>query len=195
MPTGYTDCIGKGATFNEFVLGCARAIGACASFRESDEIKEIEYTGSHLDEIEDIKAEICKILAMTDAELEVEATKEHNEDLARRNEGIARVKALKEKYESMLEKVNAWTPPTEDHRKFKTHMVSQIIDSLKFDCSDFYQNMVLQKLDGITWRTNKINTLVSSMAFKSSDYVREIKKIEESNKWIRALLNSLKTEK
>jgi hypothetical protein len=34
MPTGYTDKIKDGISFEEFVLSCARQFGACISMRD-----------------------------------------------------------------------------------------------------------------------------------------------------------------
>ena len=41
MPTGYTDAIKDGITFQQFAMNCARAFGACVTMRDDPSDKPI----------------------------------------------------------------------------------------------------------------------------------------------------------
>ena len=66
MPTGYTDLINNGCTFNEFVMGCARAFGATIDMRDEPlgaEIPEkFELSDYHSAKIDEAKRETKEFL-------------------------------------------------------------------------------------------------------------------------------------
>ena len=82
MPTGYTAWIEEGATFEEFILGCARAFGACISMRDEplskqipEQFKESSYDKEKVQEYIEL---LKKYESMTIEQAEIEAEKEYS---------------------------------------------------------------------------------------------------------------------
>lgn len=150
MPTGYTADIyeDKDVSFEDFALNCARAFGAFAHLRDdpkaelSDEFKVDEY---YVERFEEAKEELEKAKQMTDEDFAAEAEK----IFAREKESLLRTieekKAIRKRYENMLEEVKQWVPPTNDHIELKNFMISQLEDSIQADGSaDYYEEKLAE---------------------------------------------------
>lgn len=87
MSTGYTDCIGKGADFKQFALGCARAFGALVTMRDEPSNVEIpdEFLPSdyHKKKIKIISRQLAKIRKLSVKECSELAKKEYNSEVKR----------------------------------------------------------------------------------------------------------------
>ncbi len=75
MPTGYTAILmEKGQTFQEFIMGCARAFGALIEMRDSPNDAPIpdkfEPSDYHAKRIIELREKLAKFKLMTDAEKE-----------------------------------------------------------------------------------------------------------------------------
>ena len=113
MPTGYTADIyhGKDVSFKDFVLTCARSRGALIHMREEPldtPIRKRDNSNSyHLKEIKRLNKEIEYFnnnppsRELLEKEYDKKVDELLNEDIIRNNE----VKALKSKYEAMLDNV------------------------------------------------------------------------------------------
>ena len=193
MPTGYTEDIynGKDVSFSDFALKCARAFGACIEQRDddpNDKPKLIEKTKDnyHIKKIE--KAKKWK-----------KPTKVEFDDYVKMqtaycNEKIDKQNKLKASYQKMLDKVNAWTPPTKEHEGLKKFMIEQLTGSLDFDCSNDYYQRELNNIKQLTY-----NEYVKDMRDRNKRdieyHTNELKKDNERtdnrNAWISALYKSL----
>lgn len=150
MPTGYTADLydGKDVSFEGFTLNCARAFGALVSLRDEpdteipDEFKVDEY---YVEKFEEAKEELEKAKQMTDEDFAAEAEK----TFAREKESLLRTieerKAIRKRYENMLEQVEQWVPPTEAHIELKNFMISQLKDSIQADgLTDYYEKKLAE---------------------------------------------------
>lgn len=148
MPTVYTADLydGKDVSFEDFTLNCARA--TLPSLRDEpdaeipDEFKVAEY---HVERFEKAKEELEKAKQMTDEDFAAEAEK----TFAREKESLLRTieekKAIRKRYENMLEEVKQWVPPTSDHVALKNFMISQLEDSIKYDApTGFYEKKLAE---------------------------------------------------
>lgn len=203
MPTGYTAIIGErdDLTFREFVLRCARAMGACIMQRDDpiDDIPIFDEKPSDYHE---------KALAAAKAELEryatitIEAAKqEQDAELARtqreRRESVERSDTLRRKYNAMFAEVRRWTPPTPDHDGLKAFMQEQITESLKWDCSDrsyFLDAVVRLQVPVGEWIAAKIAAAKKDVAYHTREYAEEVERVNRRNEWKRQLVDSLPTE-
>lgn len=165
MPTGYTSIIKEGVTFEQFVLRCARAMGACIALR--DEPVDIKipvfepssYSKNKLKEAM-LRLEALSFVSVTTSSSPIinfisitEATKlaekEYKDKIAYNKNGMAENNDLFHRYIKMLSMVKAWQPPTPDHAGLKEFMSEQINSSIEFDCdNDYYHKNIPRLLTG-----------------------------------------------
>jgi hypothetical protein len=135
---------GKVTEFRDFAMGCARAFGAAIMMRDEpggqvDVEKCMESTDYHDKMIEKLRA----VKPRTDAEILAEFDGHVANRIAECHRSIEQSKVEMARYEGMLEKVEAWQPPSSDHVKFKEFMVSQLKESISHDSmTDFYEREI-----------------------------------------------------
>ena len=112
MPTGYTACIidkESPATFNQFVMGCARAFGACITMRDDPQDAEIpdsfEAGSYHKERLEAAEKDMKRLNKMGDKELLMVAESDRRDEIKRLEESLAAALREDEQYGEMLEKV------------------------------------------------------------------------------------------
>jgi hypothetical protein len=198
MPTGYTEAISKGITFEKFALSCARAFGALVTMRDEpadapipEEFKPSDYSEKQLalatDRVDELKA-------MKDAECARLAKADYEKQVQYHKEGISKDAALKAKYEAMLAEVEAWTPPSPDHEGLKKFMRDQIAESIRFDCGGNYHQDALKELRPLTgkeWRQSELNKALEQISYHSESQREENARTAARNKWVRQLKESL----
>src|SRR5258708_31721932 len=126
MPSGYTDKVQSGEVteFPEFAMRCARAFGALITMRDDpSEAPVPEQFTPHIsfydDQIAAARTTLAEIPLLSTEECERRARTAHADALdafrARQQE-----RALhKARYEAMIAKVKAWTPPTAEHDELR----------------------------------------------------------------------------
>lgn len=192
MPSGYTEMIGKGCTFPEFALTCARAMGACITMRDDpldapipDEFLPNLYDTKRL---ADARARLDALSKMTKPE--IAAACEHNNAVAYeefKRGSLARA-ALLSQYQAMLLQVNEWRPPTPDHEGLKAFMIEQIRESIKFDCSGLPSP---QKLTPEVWFDREVDRAKRDITHYTASNIEEIKRARQRTVWIQNLKASL----
>lgn len=198
MPTGYTADIEKGISFETFVLRCARAFGACIMQRDdsSDELPKLQESSKyHEEELVKQQKEKKEIETMTIKEIEAIIENKYATEIKQEKKYAENNIKLKQKYEKMLAAVEAWNPPTSDHIELKNFMVKQIIDSIKFDCwceDERYKYKERPiKLSPELWRAKKLEKINKDIAYHTKEGIKEVKRTESCNLWIRQLYESL----
>lgn len=200
MPTGYTADIyeGKDVSFEDFALNCARAFGAFAHLRDnpkaelSDKLSVDEY---YVKQFEKAEADLEKVKYMTDEDFAIEAEKSYNEKQSYLQQTIRRHRELRARYENMLQQVNEWTVPTEQHTEFKKFMVDQLEQSIEFDTSvERYENELANlSVETVAEAKERITEDVEWVF----DYARKQLEREEEeavakrSEWVGALFRSL----
>jgi len=190
MPTGYTACIGDGATFEEFVWGCARAFGALIMMRDDPgdapipEFKpRTEYYEKSLAEAE---SKLRELQSMTIDQAREAARHDHEAATLARQERAAERNALRAKYLDMRAKVAAWKPPTPEHNGMKEFMLKQIDQSIDFDCNDRWDDAPALQ-DPETWLKEQIERVARTIAYDKQHIAEEISRTNARNAWVRAL--------
>ena len=195
MPTGYTADLyeGKEVTFEEFVMKCARAFGALITMRDepldAPIPEEFQPSDWHLKELEEARQRLAEIQSWDEEQAEQEAKKAYQEAVRRRNEVIARNIQIRQRYEKMLVQVQAWIPPTPDHRGLKNFMIDQLKKSIEFDCS--YVPDEPEQLSGAEYKQQQIAKVQRDIEYHTKEYEEEVKRVQE-NEWLRALRESLR---
>lgn len=196
MPTGYTADIANGITFPEYAMQCARAFGACITMRDDpkealipDEFTPNDY---HAQELQNHRNQLSEVMHMTLAQCEEAARTEYDKAVATRDAELRAGDELRAKYESMLEHVAQWQPPTPDHVGLKEFMAQQIRDSIPWDCDNhYYRDNVPVLLSGVEWRKERIKSISQNIAYLEQHYAEEVAGSNERTAWVMALRASL----
>ena len=197
MPTGYTDCVSKGEVtdFKTYALRCARAFGACVMLRDepmSDEIPEFEPSDHNKKCLEEAEKQLAELNAMTAADKVAMFERESAARIKSVKEGIERKQQQLERYNAMLEKAKAFKAPTKDHAEYAKFLVSQLEESIRFDCGcDFYEKMLEEQQGFDDWCDSKLQSLVHDIQYHRKAMKEEIQRTETRNKWVRDLKASL----
>ena len=183
MPTGYTSKIEDGQSFEDFVLGCARAFGACLDQRDDPMFDKPK-----------LREELGAFHTMNHEQKLANGNELREEAIARAQKYLNDKIVLKSKYESMRDKVRGWNPPTPDHMNLKTFMIEQINSSIDFDCNVKYALDELEKRTKMTameYYDEAVSKLEWSVKYHEEEIAKERKRVEESNNWILELYKSL----
>jgi len=202
MPTNYTADIENDISFEDYVLGCARAFSATLHQRDDDmkdkprlRIAESIY---YINELSNAKKNVVELEAMKGVnDRTAFGKKVIEEETACSQESFNKKIMLKNKYENMRSKVHNWFPPTRDHENLKNFMIDQINESIDFDCNTERDMDRLTKLSLAKPLDKYYDALIR--AYKDVEYyetelMRERERNANTNKWISALYDSLGIE-
>ena len=194
MPTGYTADIKDGITFEQYAMNCARAFGALISMRDEssdtpipEQFKPSDY---HEKALKTAKAELKKLESMPLSESVRLAVKYNESKEKQRLKAIAERRSLKEKYQAMLEQVDAWVPPTKDHDDLHAFMRDQIEKSIRFDCSEDYIQPE-KRLSGEAWLAHSLDVEQNNIEYHAKEHAEEIDRTNSRNSWLQSLRESL----
>src|SRR5690242_13602207 len=109
MPTGYTAALYDGPqSFEEFFWRCTRAMGLFIHMRD-DSLdaplpEKFEARGSyHHDSLKNSSARLARVVAMTDAQCDLEASREYKASLREHNKAAAEKDARAARFQEMTE--------------------------------------------------------------------------------------------
>ena len=194
MPTAYTDCIKDDATFEQFVWRCARAMGALIDMRDEPLDAPIperfEPSDFYLDRLERARAELNAVALMTPAECERAAADEYERVAGSVTESQIRDEVLALKYQSMIDRVTAWEPPTPEHEGFRKFMLDQLNESLKWDCGHT-SDRAPERLAGPEWQARRMAALERDIEYCERHHREEVERVEARNRWIAELRASV----
>lgn len=194
MPTGYTENVqsGKVTELKDFALQCARAFGALIDMRDdpfdAQIPSEIKPSAYHLDELTKAEADLAAFEKMDDDEVRAAAKERNEKALSSYAEACARQERIRANYTAMLEKVNAWTPPTPDHQKFKEFMAEQITISIQGDCYSLDEPKAITAGEWLSERRQELNW---SIAYHRKCHERDVEMAAEKTSWLKSLVSAL----
>ena len=197
MPTGYTAEVqeGKITELEDFVLICARAMGACIMQRDNDlhERHALRTPAPHYRQwAQEAQEEYERALSWTISEAQDMADKDYQKHVVAWKEREAKRVEEKERYEAMVAKVTAWEPPTPEHEGLKTFMLEQLTESIRFDCNYSYPKPFPQS--GQEYKDAQLAGASESMARYDAMDAEEVERCRTQNEWIVALYESLGLE-
>jgi len=196
MPTGYTAAIADGISFNEFVMDCARAMGACITMRDEPSgtpiPEKFEPSNYHQEKKLEASDRLVELVLMSEEAADAKASEDYEEELARWSARIAEIKQLNKRYTQMLIQVLAWKAPTKNHEGLKRFMEDQIRRSIDFDCNiSYYIKNPPVKLTGLQWRAKVREHAQRDYEYHHKNYQEEVERVADRNEWIAALRGSL----
>lgn len=199
MPTGYTADISNGITFRQYAMGCARAFGALITMRDEpsdapipDSFQPSKY---HEECLQTASDRLAQLRLMSLDETELAADTAYREAVEANTTRIREKNDLRAKYSAMLAQVEAWKPPTPDHEEYHRFMVSQIRESIDFDCdTSFYEDNQPERLSGGNWLAQQIQEVERSINYHTRANAEEIARTNGRSGWVKALRDSLPAE-
>ncbi len=193
MPTGYTAGILEGETFEQYALQCAKAFGALVMMRDEPSDAPIpdqfEPSPYYKEQLEKAKKEFARLNDLTKKGWEKEWNEQYeltiksNESYRRKNNED------RAKYEAMLVKAKSYKAPTPDHQNYANFLVSQIEESIKFDCGYKYPDPIKLPLD--IFISESLKKAQDNIIYYNKSYCEELDRIESRNNWIKELKKSL----
>ena len=187
MPNVYTVILEeKEVTFEEFVLRCARGMWQLSMMEGQPLDAPIpQQFQAPEKELEEARQRLAEIQSWDEEKAEREAEKAYQKAIQERNKIIAQDLQLRQRYEKILAQVQAWIPPTPNHRKLKQFMIEQIEGSIKSDCE--YIPEEPKRLSGTEYKKQ----LIAEVQQQIEGYEKKIERIKATNNWLRALRESL----
>lgn len=198
MPTGYTADVqnGKISDFQTFALQCARAFGALVEMRDDPRDaplpERIEPHGYCANQFREALDEINRLSRMTPVEVEAAATKDHADAAERWGKRRQDRIDQRARYEAMLAKVEAWTPPSDDHEGLKKFMAEQLRESINFDCTDYPDPEPVAQQPG-DWLWAQLAEAGASLVRYEKEWRKEVERANDKDKWLQDLRASLTT--
>jgi hypothetical protein len=193
MPTGYTEIVDKGCSFDEYVWRCARAFGALIMMRDnpSDDVPERvpdESEKYHERELAKAKAHLAELEASDVVACKALARLEHETALAYYENEMARSLVIVERQKVMRERVESWEPPTPDHAELKEFMLNQL--EVGKECTFEY----LKKPDLPTpeeWKALQITEARRNIAYHTKVLGKCLERQNSRQGWVDALRSSV----
>jgi len=144
----------------------------------------------HKESLEKALTELENVRLLTNEEAERKAARDYRIQIIMYEQARKKCEESHGKYESMLQQVRSWNPPTANHKGLKKFMIEQLEETIKFDCSmDCYPKP--EKLSGVAYRRQLINSAKRNIAYHVEQQKKEEKSAKERTTWIQALRDSL----
>lgn len=190
MPTALTYDIyrGKKVKFRDFVIKCA-GFEPIVGKRGETIPDEFYPDNTHLQEVEAAKSILAEAESWTDEKAEKEAKRDFDKNISSFKGACKRIEKIRQAYLAMLNQVENWVPPTQDHQEMKNTMVNQLTESIKFDCSR--SPIKPKRLSGEQYRVQLINWARQEIAYKNKCHAEEMALVTKKNDWLRSLRRSL----
>lgn len=193
MPTGYTACIEDGASFEQFVWGCARGMGACIMMRDDPWDKPVpdafEPSTWYKDKVEEIEKEIHYLNGLPDEAITERQVADNAEIREKNNRYRLKHEENKRRYKAIKDKVMAWHPPTADHEGLKEFMLEQIEVSTRGDF--LYQEEERRIVSPEEWRKAKLAEAQKNLARAKDEWNKEQERTNGRNQWLKQLRESI----
>ncbi len=196
MPTGYTaELVKKGMEFNDFVLTCARAFGACIELRD-DRLAPAPRKISRNDDyysnaLKNAIKELEDFEKMSDEERLKTENRKRESEIKDCDEMLKKHSETNQRLKEMEQKVETWVPPTDDHKNLKTFMLEQI--KMSYEDLGYYRKEK-ERLQLLSPK-EMIDSTIENLKHDVKYYTKEIKKEQlnygDKDKWLEDLYASL----
>jgi len=183
-----------GQPFPDFVLQCARAMGACAMMRDDPfdaPIPEFKPSDYYVRKVEEAKADRHQLLAMTDEEKIAFGVAKKADELASAEEYLDRETLEILRLSEMRDRVTAWEPPTSEHVGLKDFMLDQINISMnRLSYSEGRIAEIKQKF-ARDYYDEAVAEATRQIDYGTVEMRKENERTEARNRWVRELKASI----
>lgn len=206
MPTGYTAGIVDGTTkdFNEFAKKCMRNFGALMHMRDDAFNKEWEPckpSDYYKKSILEAKSNLAEIALMSRQQIKDKKISELEKEISRKKEQIKEAEKIKQRLNIFLELAKRFNPPTPEHEGIKAFMIKQLTETIKNDGEYSYitNTLISDEIELLNINPDKIRSdlmesLNKDIAYYTDAYEKELKRCEDSNRWVQDFLTALNNQ-
>ncbi len=147
MPTGYTSGVMDGTIteFKDYAFQCARAFGALVTLRDepmTPDIPVLEVADFYSANVREAEKEVERLSIMTSKQIEAEFLKYKAREIKYHTKGIKDQEKTRKRYLKMLEKARKFVAPTDEHVEYRDFLISQLEESLNWDCGNYHQEQL-----------------------------------------------------
>ena len=192
MPTGYTAKISKGEqTTKEYIIGCIGAFIRDDSSNPDILKEEFKPDTYHQKQANEYELELTQFLRLSNEEIQQQIDIEHKQRIESRNKYTIEKLETKDRYESALRDIRKWNIPSAEHKNLKDFCISQLEESIKYDCNMNYIETISNKPSVEDYKISKKSQIKKDIQYHKEEYAKEIKRTNEWNLWLKQLRDSL----
>lgn len=186
----------SGQTFQDFVMQCARAFGACVMMRDDPMDATIperfEPSDYNVKRLAESKAELARLKAMTNDEKVTFGESKKAESIASSEECLAKDIEQNKRLEEMEASVNEWTPPSADHAGLKDFMLEQI--STSKNSTNYIENSLAETRakSPMDFYAEAVASAERGIKCNSKSHREEVERANSRTEWVRQLRESIK---
>ena len=200
MPTGLTADIyeGKSTSLRAFALNCARQLGGCYQASDygnkmlpMDKPPVMEPSPYHREQLKRAKEKLAYWLELKNNPEKMKQVYDAEQSL-HQAENIghdARMKVVKERYETMISRVKQWKVP-EEYASLKALMLEQLHKSLEDDYHPEWRPWKGEKPIG-EWMEHNISMAGRDIEYHTAELEKEKQAIAEINAYVKGLYDLL----
>lgn len=197
MPTGYTAGVADGTitTFREYALQCARAFGACITLRDdplSAEIPDFKPSDYHEKALAEAEEELAAFVAMRELDLRQMHDREYEENVAAATKIADENELTLQRYKAMLAVAKAFQPPSPKHEEYAKFLVSQLEESIQWDCDTSPLKEMKTQVSFEEWVSKKLERLRWTVDYHCKHYREELERTAARNKWVAQLKEAIR---
>jgi hypothetical protein len=199
MPNGYTSEIYDGTNTDpaDYLRRVARAFGAYIHFRDSaitDRLPELPTTlpedAYERRSLAEAEAELARLRGLTEPEAIAEFERDRERftiDVAKAERKTAEMRA---RYQSVLDAVNDFEAPTDDHVEYVRTVKRYLTESMEFDCG-YSPRLPYPHTGFISWWDAALNEAERRVQYAQRSLAEAIQRAEERYAWSKALTDAI----
>lgn len=196
MPTGYTATLMESdQTFQDFVLLCARAFGACIMMRDEPMDAPIpqRFAPSRYNQerVAAANAELARLQSMTNDQ-KIAFGESRRSERAQCLERILKKEVEQnQRLEKMESLVKQWTPPTPDHAGLKEFMLDQL--SISKHDTGYLQRSITETLEksSMEYYAEAVKGAQRDIEYHTNEQIEEDQRAESRTAWVQQLRASI----
>lgn len=200
MATGYTYALYDGTpiTFEVFMWRLARAMDVLAHMRDaatdtpiSLPLPEERRDTYHDERLKEERARLRDFRQKTDADWAADVKSFNKKNLAEYKRHKKEEEERERRYNEMIKKVTAWSPPSQAHERLKAFALQQLADSVEMDCRHYSSMPAPKKLTGEEYKAMKLGEVNLVIDYHAGRVKKTRSSAAEREEWIRQLADSI----
>lgn len=152
MPIGCAGAIRRGVTFEEFVLQAAAMLAPQLGLDNPVAVQGADFPLAA--ELAEARAYLAELEAMDEAAAQLACDADYAQQRAEWEAGQRAKIELRQRYEEVLKRLEAWTPEFPSHRAFKSRLMEDLGLSIACDCCK--SERVPIRMGHFEWRIQKM---------------------------------------
>ena len=161
----------------------------------SSEIPEFQPSDHYQKAGDEAYAELKRLLEMPQEQLRKEFASQKKKRIKEAKDGIKRKQEMLTRYNAMLEKAKLFKSPTPEHDNFAKFIVSQLEESIRFDCGGNYWHVQLEHAKQQPfedWWRSRIDELNKEIERCRKNHKEEVERTKQRNEWVSQLRRAIK---